>query len=134
MKININFKSLIILSITALFSCSTTSEKDENPIQTCDDPRFIVELTEYIPAQVAIVKEGEPFFNGIIKTYYEVDAETYLPELYKLNNQKIIRIFPMKLLENKVGDKVEVTGKLSSCHTGNHGLLTNDYNDFIIIG
>lgn len=128
MKTNYLFLAMSIL----LSACSTNEEKEEDLIQKCEDPRFILELTEDIQATVLIVQEGQSFFHGI-KTYYEVDAEVYLPEIFEQNDQKIIRIFPTSRIDRQAGDKVDIKGTLSACLTGHHGLLTNDYKGFYIL-
>jgi len=91
-----------------------------------------MEISEAIPATVSKVKEGEPFFNGI-QTYYEVDAERDLPELFERNGEKTIRIFPTENTDESQGAVTEITGQLNSCLTGDHGLLTNDFKIFYIL-
>lgn len=129
MKISI---LILLISSFPLSSCSNDDKDSENSIQKCSDPIFLLDLTEEIPATVSIVEAGEPFFHGI-ETYYKVDAETYIPSLFAQNEQKFIRIFPTSKINEKAGDKVKIKGKLSTCLTGNHGLLTNDYKGFYIL-
>lgn len=127
------FKLGTILCFAIIVSCSNGQENEAVDLSAlCTGPDVLIELEEPIPAKVAVVDEGQPFFNGV-KTYYEVDAETYLPLFFEKNGQKIARIFPLTNIDLSVGKKTEIKGKLSSCLTGAHGLLTNDYKGFIII-
>ncbi len=135
MKIQNFWKGLLYLIIINFTSCSISQEKQNQDLdlQTlCDDPELIVQLSENIPATVKIVEEGQPFFNGN-KKYYEVDVETYIPEIFDKYNQKYQKIFPISDNEIKIGETVYLSGEIFSCLTGQHGLLTNDLKGFMIL-
>ncbi|HDZ03838.1 hypothetical protein LCGC14_0199920 [marine sediment metagenome] len=133
MKSKVLIKTMIFLSISMMMSCSNGQENEDVDLNAlCIEPDILIELTEAIPAKVRVVEDGQPFFNGI-KTYYEVDAETHLPLLFEINGEKTIRIFPVKKIKSDEGSDVEITGKLISCLTGAHGLVTNDYKGFTLL-
>lgn len=126
---------LIVTSLVLLVACNHNDDGAEKEVDInalCDTPTFLLDLTESIPATVKVVKEGQPFFNGV-KRYYEVDAEAHLPSFFETNNQKIVRIFPLKDKGERIGEQIQISGRLISCVTGAHGLLTNNYVVFTLI-
>lgn len=135
MKIQKFWKGLLYLLIINITSCSISQEKQNQDLdlQTlCNDPEFIVQLSENIPATIKIVEEGQPFFNGN-KKFYLVDVETYIPEIFEKYNQKYQKIFPISDINAEVGETVNLTGEIFSCVTGLHGLSTNDLKGFMIL-
>lgn len=122
--------SIFLLAIL-LINCS--DKKDDVQLNSaCGDRTIIKELTETIPAIVKHVKDGEPFYMGS-KIYYEIDAETYLPEVFGQNNIKHIRVFPINKINREIDSQIMVKGTITSCLTGDHGLLTNDYIGFYLL-
>ncbi len=135
MKMTPSLKLVFISVVLTFASCSNgqdneTSEIDINSL--CIDPYVFMEITESIPATVRLVDEGQPFFNGV-KRYYEVNAETYIPSIFENSGERIVRIFPIQNKGEEVGSEIKISGKLISCFTGAHGLLTNDYKVFTLI-
>lgn len=135
MQSKVWIKTIIFISICIMMSCTSNQENEDVDVNLntlCIEPDLLIELTEAIQAKVKVVEKGQPFFNGV-KTYYEVDAETYLPSLIAMNGQKTIRIFPLVKIKAKKDSNVQITGKLISCLTGAHGLLTNDLKFFTLL-
>jgi len=118
-------KALAILLIGALM---TTCPDNNN----CGESTLIQELTENIPVTVKSVKDGEPFYNGN-KIYYEVNAEDYLPKIFNQNGNKYIRLFPINKINHDIDSQIMVKGTITSCFTGDHGLLTNNYIGFYLL-
>lgn len=130
---NGNLKSVFVLSIIFMFNCSSNNDvRDEITLDKCEQGEIVQEVTEKITVIVKTIKEGEPFYDGS-KTYYEVDAENYLPEIFKQTGVKKIRLFPINEISTKIGSEIRVKGIIKSCITGKHGLLTNNYIGFYLI-
>ena len=127
---------IIILIPLLLFAACSNGQENNDPLSSleslCIESAMETELTEGVPAIVKVVEEGQPFFNGN-KKYYEVDIETNIPELFELYKEKIIRVFPTRKMNSDVGEEVFIKGKIFSCLSGNHGLLTNDFKGFTLI-
>ena len=132
MKNVINNTYTILLVFTSIVSCSNDDTNNTEKVAQCSNPDFIMEISDKIPATVSVVAEGEPFFHGI-RTFYEVDAEKNLPDLFDRNGQKTIRIFPVEKANEILGENIGILGRLNSCLTSDHGLLTNDYKVFYIL-
>lgn len=121
----------VLLLFLLVIGCSEDNYKA--PLENyCNESMFIQELSENTPVTVKSVKEGEAFYNGI-KIYYELDAETYLPNIFEQNNVKLVRLFPLNKINSNIGSQIMVKGTISGCLTGNHGLLTNDYIGFYLL-
>ena len=135
MKNIVTLKLFLIPIMLVFVSCSNSQENDPSLADInvlCTEPELLLELNESIPATVKVVEDGQPFFNGS-KKYYEVDLETHIPELFERFNQKILRIFPISKINSAGGAQVQISGKIYSCITGHHGLLTNDLKGFTLI-
>jgi hypothetical protein len=134
LKIQLSMKTLTIFLLGILMvNCSGADNDNEVSLADCDESTLIYELTEKVPVTINKVKEGEPFYNGS-KIYYELDVESHLSEiLEKVENRKTIRIFPVNNINNDVGSEIMIGGKIISCFTGNHGLLTNNYIRFYLL-
>ena len=125
---------LMVMLIIGMFSCSDSDSQElpEDIQALCNNTLESNLKAQNTPAVVREVEEGQPFFNGI-KIYYEVDAEEYFPELFELNQVKMIRIFPVNEPIGEIGDRVRLRGNIFGCITGAHGLVTNDYKGFYLI-
>jgi len=67
------------------------------------------------------------------KTYHEIDAKTYLPEVFEQQPDMYIRVFPINKINYEIDSQIMVKGTITSCITGDHGLLTNDYKGFYLL-
>tara|TARA_R110000868_G_scaffold253195_1_gene509872 strand:+ start:131 stop:538 length:408 start_codon:yes stop_codon:yes gene_type:complete len=133
MSNTLNQKVLFILSTIFILNCNSNNNVNEEiNLNKCEQGEIVTELSEEIPVYVKIVKDGEPFYNGS-KTFYEVDSEIYLPEIFQQTGIKIVRIFPINEISNKVGSEIKVKGVIKTCFTGDHGLLTNNYIGFYLL-
>jgi len=122
----------IFLMGLLMVNCSNNNNNDEVALEGCGESTLIQKLTEDIPVTVKGVKEGEPFYNGS-KIYYEVDAEAYLPEVFEQNGEKYLRLFPINKINDNMDSQIIVNGTVTSCLTGNHGLMTNNYIAFYLL-
>lgn len=122
----------IAIFILGLLMISCSDNKDEVSLNKCSESTLIQELTENTPVIVKSVEDGEPFYDGS-KIYYEVDAETYLPKIFEQNQNKYIRLFPINKTNHDIGTETTVKGTITTCVTGNHGLLTNNYIAFYLL-
>ena len=121
----------VLLLFLLVIGCSEDNYKA--PLENyCNESMFIQELSENTPVTVKSVKEGEPFYMGS-KIYYEIDAKTYLPEVFEQQPDMYIRVFPINKINSNIGSQIMVKGTISTCFTGNHGLLTNDYKGFYLL-
>lgn len=121
--------AIFILSLL-LISCSKTN--DEVILDKCNESVFIKKLDENTPVIVKTVKDGEPFYNGS-KIYYELDAETYLPEVFEQNHVKHIWVFPINKINYDIGSQTMVKGTITSCITADHGLFINMNISFYLL-
>lgn len=108
-------------------SCSDNNNNEEVTIKKCENSEFIHDITESVPVTVKMVENIENSYERS-KVYYELDVETYIPEILEsVNNQKTIRLFPLNNVNNEVGTIIMINGKISSCPTKGEDFLPNIY-------
>lgn len=125
-------KFIVYLGVLTLFSCSNKDEINQDFFAKCNSSEVRIVLKEAIPATVKSIEEEDYFYDGN-RFYFEVDAETYLPELASEDSVSFIRIFaPGNDLE-KIGKQLMIKGTISTCISGAHGRLTNNLHLFYLI-
>jgi hypothetical protein len=124
-------KSLMKIIAVAFITVSinTACKKDvSNECDSCDQ-KLPVQSFSNVAGTIQKVSEGEPYYNGQ-KYFILVDAQTSLSALFSQNGNKFERLFPCSntsvYSDVDTGKVVSISGKLSKCTTGNHGLLTNN--------
>ncbi len=60
------------------------------------------------------VDEGQPFYDGS-KIYYQINTETYIPEMFELNGVEYAKLFPSNKINNSISSQIIIKGKVSIC-------------------
>ncbi len=125
-------KTMIILSILLIFSCSNGDDDNNKEIQGCQSSQLKAEIMDSIPATVRKISDGEYFFDGN-EFYLEVDAEKYLNTIASDDKVSLIRIFVPNKDLGDIDTNLLIKGSISTCLTGLHGRLTNNIHMFYLL-
>lgn len=119
-------KTILIISVTVMVNCSD-SDNQETSLKKCENSEFIHTIGSSIPVTIKMVENMENSYEGS-KIYYELDVETYIPEiLERVDDRKTIRLFPLNHINNSVGSQIMINGKIFSCPIGGKDFLPNIY-------